>query len=192
VEFGWPEGATSIGQLDYSKASPKIKKYLDDIGLGKAASYAGANFVTSQAQRVQDMLIDIEKIGSDLFGDISTANNTIPLDDLQTFVTALGNVDAKFAGMKLPRQGKSNFLSPGKVTERGKASGYKRAIELWAARRRLNQTSLMNERNAILNAYPELVALDAWQREQEANVGDGAGSDVNPADFKTTEDNVPF
>jgi len=177
VAFGWPEGATNIGQLDFSKASSEIKKYLDDIGLGKSASYAGSNFVIGQAQRAQDTLIAIEKTGSDLFGDITSSRNTIPLDDLQTFVTALGNVDTRFAGMELPRQGKSNFLSPGKVTEKGKASGYKRAIELWAARKRLSQTSLRNERNAILGAYPELDDLDAWLREQAANEGGGAGGE---------------
>mgnify|MGYP001201917602 CR=1 FL=1 len=181
VAFGFAPNATDPGQLNLAVAGPKIAAHLKNV---MPTSASGSLAQTNRADRLQaratDALIAVSKRGEELYGNITSAKNTIPLDDLQTFVTALGNVDKRFAGMQLARQGKSKFLSPGTIAEQ--SSVYKRAVELWAAKERIGQTSSINERDAILGAYPELDDLDAWLREQAANEGGGVGSETFEGD----------
>ena len=177
VEFGWPEGATTIGQLDFSKASPQIKKYLDSIGLGKSSSLSDILRQDRLSKDARSELEDIKTGFDKAWGTATSAKSTLDLKRIEALT-----------GTTMPtlKEG-SNMLAPSAREDIGVMEAVQDYMAWESYRRNRNNPAVTGE---ILRLYPKVLDIERrienMRRVEDAG-GAAGGNETSPdpADFVT-------
>ena len=169
VAFGWPEGATTIGQLDLSKASPAIKKYLDDVGLGKSSSLSDILRQDRLSKDARSELEDIKTGFNKAWGTATSAKSTLDLAKI-----------AALTGTEMPtlKEG-SNMLAPSAREDTGVMLAVQDYMAWESYRRNRNNPAVTGE---ILRLYPKVLDIERRieNMNRVANAGQGTGDDGGP------------
>ena len=178
VEFGWPPGATTIGQLDFNKAADKIGAYLKKV-MPKSTSggYAEINYRDRVAKDARSEIESIQTGFDKAWKTAGGANSTLDLKRI-----------AALTGMPMPEISEGSNMLSAAARRNTEIMGAVQDYMAWESyRRNANNPAVTNE---ILRLYPNVIAIERRISNMDRAAGEGGveggeGSSANPADFVT-------
>ena len=167
VEFGWPEGATTIGQLDFNIAADKIGAYLKKVmPPSSSGGYAEINYRDRVAKDARGELEDIKTGFDKAWGTAGGADSTLDLKRI-----------AALTGTPMPTlTEKSNMLSPLARRNTEVMAAVQDYMAWQSYRRNINNSAVVDE---ILRQYPKVIDIERriGNMDRAENAGQGTGGE---------------
>ena len=167
VEFGWPEGATTIGQLDFNIAADKIAAYLKKVmPPSSSGGYAEINYRDRVAKDARGELEDIKTGFDKAWGTAGGADSTLDLKRI-----------AALTGTPMPTlTEKSNMLSPLARRNTEVMAAVQDYMAWQSYRRNINNSAVVDE---ILRQYPKVIDIERriGNMDRAENARQGAGGE---------------